>query len=71
MTIPIEVGRYRTGMAGLLDDLVRVVGETERRLDVAVSGGKEPLQAVLKEDSTGAYRMYWELHTKVTEHHWL
>ena len=48
-------------MAGLLDEAVRVVGETEQWLDVAVDGDKALLQAVLKKDSTGTYRMYCAL----------
>lgn len=61
MTIPIEVGRYRAGVAGLLDESVRVVGETERWLDVAVKGDKASLQAVLKKDWAGACRMHCAL----------
>ena len=54
MTLPTEVGRYRAGVADLLDESVRVVGVTERWLDVAVNGDKVSLQAVLEEDSMGA-----------------
>lgn len=59
--IAIEVGRYRAGIAGLLEDLVRVVGETERWLDVAVNGDIASLQAILERESTGAYRLYCAL----------
>lgn len=57
MTIAIEVSRYRVGMAELLEELVSVVGETERWLDVAVDGDPESLRNVLEEDSLGAYRI--------------
>ena len=55
--IAIEVGRYRVCMAELLEESVSVVGETERWLDVPVDGNPESLQNVLKEDSTGAFRI--------------
>ena len=61
MTMAIEVGRYRAGVAGLLGESVRVVGETEGWLDVAVHGDPPSLQAVLKKDLTGAYRIYCAL----------
>ncbi len=48
-------------MASLLDDLVRVVGETERWLDVAVNGDTASLQAVLEKDRAGTYRVYCAL----------
>ena len=56
-----EFGRYRAGMAGLLDEAVREVGKTEEWLDVAVNGDKASPQAVLKEDPMGAYRPYCAL----------
>ncbi|MDE0175739.1 MAG: hypothetical protein OYH76_19940 [Defluviicoccus sp.] len=61
MTMVTEFGRYRAGMAGLLDEAVREVGKTEEWLDVAVNGDKASPQAVLKEDPMGAYRPYCAL----------
>lgn len=53
----MDVGRYRVGMAELLEESVSVVGETQRSLGVAVDGERESLQNVLEEDSAGAYRI--------------
>ena len=61
MTMASEIARYRVGMAALLDEAVRVVGETERWLDVSMKGNEAGLRAVLKEDLTGAYRLYCAL----------
>ena len=61
MTTARETGCYRDGMAALLEETVRVVGETERRLDAALNGDKAALQAVLNREPTGAYRMYCAL----------
>ena len=56
-----EIGQYRVGVAGLLDEAVRVVGGTEGWLDVVVNEETSSLQAVLKEDPMGAYRLYCAL----------
>lgn len=61
MTVATVLGLYRAGMAGLLNELARVVGETERWLDIPVDGDTTTLQAVLKKDPAGAYRMYCAL----------
>ena len=52
-----EVDCYRTGMANLLVKLLEVVGENERRLDVASDGDKASARVVLEGDPTGAFRI--------------
>ena len=57
MATASEVGRYRTGVANLLSKLVAAVGETERRLDVAIEGDEASARAVLEDDPTNAIRI--------------
>lgn len=52
-----EVGCYRTGMANLLAKMLEVVGENERRLDVAADGDKASARAVLEGDPTSVFRI--------------
>ena len=57
MSSTSEVGRYRTGSANLLGNLVGAVGEIERSLDVDVEGDEASARAVLQGDPTGAFRI--------------
>ena len=57
MATASEVGRYRTGVANLLSKLVAAVGETERRLDVAIEGDEASARAVLEDDPANAIRI--------------
>ena len=50
-----EVGCYRTGMANLLVKLLEVVGENERRLDVAADGGQSFGASCSRRSSNGRF----------------
>ena len=52
-----EVARYRTGVAGLLAELVVAVGESEQWLNSATSGDDASAQEALEDDPTAAFRM--------------
>ena len=52
-----EVGRYRSGMADLLGNLVAVSGHTEQWLDVAMDGKEDWTRVSLEDDPTGAFRI--------------
>jgi hypothetical protein len=57
MSSTSEVGRYRTGAANLLGNLVGAVGEIEQCLDVDVEGDEAAARAVLEGDPTGPFRI--------------